>query len=70
MGRQRNRHQMKEQENPPKEELNEMEVSNLSDVEFKIMIVRMLNGVKKDIEPIKKGPIRNEEHNILTHWKE
>ena len=34
MGRQMNRPQMKEQENFP-EELDEMEVSNLSDREFK-----------------------------------
>ena len=31
MGRQRNRPEMKEQENSPGEELNEMEASNLSD---------------------------------------
>ena len=31
MGRQRNRSQMKEQENPPGEELNKLEASNLSD---------------------------------------
>ena len=44
---------MKEQENTP-EELNEMEDSNLPDVEFRVMIIRMLNSMKKDIEPIKK----------------
>ena len=50
---QRNRPKMKEQENTP-EELNEMEDSNLPDVEFRVMIIRMLNSMKKDIEPIKK----------------
>ena len=44
---------MKEQENSP-EELNEMEASKLSDIEFKVMIIRMLKSRKKDIETIKK----------------
>ena len=35
MGRQRNRPQMKEQENSQEEELDEMEASNLSDRELK-----------------------------------
>ena len=38
---------MKEQENTP-EELNEMEASNLSDREFRVMIIRILNSMKKD----------------------
>ena len=54
MGRQRNRPQMKEQENSP-EELDEMEASNLSNIRFRVMIIRILNGMKKDIETIKKG---------------
>ena len=43
MGRQQNRPQMKEQENTPEEELNEREASNLSDREFRIMVIRILN---------------------------
>ena len=39
---------MKTQEDSPEEELNEMEVRNLSDREFRIMIIRMLNSMKKD----------------------
>ena len=31
-----------------------MEASNLSDREFRIMVVRILNSMKKDIETIKK----------------
>ena len=53
MGRQRNRPQIKEQENSPEEELDEMEASNLSDREFRVMIIRILNSMKKDIETIK-----------------
>ena len=39
---------MKEQEN------SEMETSNLSDKEFKVMITRILNSIKKEMENIKK----------------
>ena len=31
-----------------------MKASNLSDINFKVMIIRMLNSMKKDIETIKK----------------
>ena len=31
-----------------------MEASNLSDREFRVMIIRILNGVKKDTETIRK----------------
>ena len=54
MKRQRNRPQMEQQENSPEEELNEIEASNLSDTEFKVMIIRKLNRMKKDIKTIKK----------------
>ena len=56
MGRQRRRPQMKEQENSPEEELDEIDRNNLSDRESRVMIIRILNSVKKkkDIETIKK----------------
>ena len=62
MGRQRNRPQKKEHENSPEEEQDEMEVSNLSDREFRVMIIRVLNSMKKDRETIKKdqSKIKNE----------
>lgn len=41
MRRQRNSPQIKEQEETPVKELNEMEASNLSDREFKVMDIRM-----------------------------
>ena len=53
MGRQRNRYHVKEQDKYP-EKLYEMEASNLSDREFRVMIIRILNTMKKDIETIKK----------------
>ena len=43
---------MKEQESSPEEELDEMEASNLSDREFRVMIIRTLNSMRKDIEII------------------
>ena len=53
MGRQRKRPHMKEQENSP-EELDGMEGSNLSDREFRAMIIRIISSMEKDIEIIKK----------------
>ena len=47
MGRQRRRPQMKEQENSPEEELDEIDRNNLSDRESRVMIIRILNSVKK-----------------------
>ena len=44
---------MKEQKNSP-EKIDEMEASNLSGREFRVMIIRILNSMKKDIETIKK----------------
>ena len=54
---------MKEQENSPEEELDESEVSILSDREFRVMIIRILNTMKKDVETLKKKPVRNKECN-------
>ena len=47
---------MREQENSPEEELDEIDRNNLSDRESRVMIIRILNSVKKkkDIETIKK----------------
>ena len=35
---------MKEQENSPEEELDEMEASNVSDREFRVIIIRILTA--------------------------
>ena len=55
---------MKEQENSPEEELDEMEARNLSDKEFRLMIIRTLNSMKKDIEAIKKD--QSQIKNVLS----
>ena len=52
--------QMKEQEESPEKELNEMEASNLSNIKVKKMVIRIFkelsenyNCMKKDIQTIK-----------------
>ena len=42
MRRQRNMAKMKEQNKTTAKELNKMEISNLSNAEFKILVIRML----------------------------
>ena len=54
MRRQRNMAQMKEQIKTSEKELNEMEISNLSDVEFKTLVIRMLNELSENFNSIKK----------------
>ena len=46
--------QMKEQINTPEKELNKMEISNLSDAEFKTLVIRMLKELSEDLGSIKK----------------
>ena len=54
MRRQRNTAQMKEQIKTPEKELNKMEMSNLSDAEFKTLAIRMLKELSEDLNSIKK----------------
>ena len=56
--------QMKEQIKTPKRELSEMEISNLSDAEFKILVVRMLKELSEDLNNSKK--IQSEMKDTLT----
>ena len=46
--------QMKEWFETPEKELNEMEISNLSDAEFKILVIRRLKELSEDLSIIKK----------------
>ena len=69
MRRKRNMCQMQEQNKTLEKELNKMETSNLVDVEFKTLVIRMLkeirgrvgeltenfNSIKKNVETIKKN---------------
>ena len=54
MRRQRNLAQMKEQRKTPEKELNEMEMNNLSDAEFKTLVIRMLKELSEDLNSLKK----------------
>ena len=42
MRRQRNVAQMKDENKTPEKELNKMDISNLSEAEFKTLVIRML----------------------------
>ena len=54
---------MNEQNKTPEKELNEMEVSNLSDADLKILVIRMLKECSEDLDSIKR--IRSEMKNLL-----
>ena len=45
---------MKEQSKTPEKELNEMEINNLSDAEFKTLVIRMLKELGEELSSIKK----------------
>ena len=56
--------QMKEQIKTSEKELNKMEVSNLSDAEFKTLVIRMLKELSEELNSIQK--IRSETKDTLT----
>ena len=60
--------QMKEQIKIPEKELNKMEISNLSDVEFKTLVIRMLEELREDLNSIKKK-IQSEAKDTLIKIK-
>ena len=45
---------MKQQNKTQEKELNEMDISNLSDSEFKTLVIRMLKKLSEDLNSIKK----------------
>ena len=55
MRRQRNTAQMKEQIETPEKEINKMEISNLSDAEFKTLVLRMLKELSEDLTVSKRS---------------
>ena len=67
MRRQRNMAQMKEQVKTPEKELNEMEINNLSDAEFKSLVLRMLKELSEDLSSIIK--IQSEMKDTLIEIK-
>ena len=50
MKRQRTMYQMKEQDTTPEKQLNELELGNLPEKEFRIMIVKMIQDLGKRME--------------------
>ena len=50
MKRQRAMYQMKEQDKTPEKQLNEMEIGNLPEKEFRIMTVKMIQDHRKRME--------------------
>ena len=56
--------QMKEQIKTAEKELNKMEISNLSDAEFKTLFIRMLKELSEDLKSIKM--IQTEMKDTLT----
>ena len=67
MRRQGNMAQMKEHTKTPEKELNKMEVSNRSNTEFKILVIRMLKELSEDLNSIKK--IQSERKDTLVEIK-
>ena len=59
--------QMKGQIRTPEKELKEMEISNLSDAEFKTLVIRMLKELSGDLNSIKK--IQSEMKSTLIEIK-
>ena len=55
MRRQINMAQMKEWIKNPEKELNKIEISNLSDAEFKTLVIRMLKILSEDLNSIKRA---------------
>ena len=52
MGRQRNKLQMKGKEEVSERMLNEIEVSQLSDIEFKAIVIRKLNELTENYQTL------------------
>ena len=46
---------MKEQIKTPKKELNEMEISNLSDAEAKTLVIRMLKELRGRVDELREN---------------
>ena len=67
MRRQRNMVQIKEQIKTLEKELNEMEISNLSDTKFKKLVIRMLQEFSEDLNSIEK--IHSEMKDTLNEIK-
>ena len=59
--------QLKEQIKTPEKDLNEIEISNLSDAEFKTLVIRMHKELSEDLNSIEK--IQSEMKHTLIEIK-
>ena len=59
--------QMNEWIKPPEKKVNEMEISNLSDAEFKMLVIRICKELSEDLSSIKKT--QSEMKDSLTEIK-
>ena len=57
MERQRNNPQTKEKEETPEKDLSEIEPSNLSDIEFKLVVIRMLKELSENYRELSGNDI-------------
>ena len=55
MRRKRNMAQMKEQVKTPEKERSKIEISNLSDAEFKTLVIRRLKELSEDLSSMKRS---------------
>ena len=60
MKRQRKMSQMKEQDKITARELKEMEVSNMPEEEFKVMVIKILTGFDKDWRILLRSSIKRQ----------
>ena len=65
MGRQRNNPQSKGKEESPERVLNETEASSISDIEFKVMVIRVLKALSENYKGI-SGNYINMKNDIET----
>ena len=63
MGRQKKNMQSKGMEDFPLKELNEMEVTKLSDTEFKLMVIKMLKELTENYKELSENYISIEKRN-------
>ena len=64
MKRQRATYQMKEQDKPPEKQLNEVEIGTFPEKEFRIMIVKMIQDLRKRMEAKIEKMQRSEERRV------
>ena len=67
MGRQKKNMQSKQMVDTPLKELNEMEVSKLSDIEFKIMVVRILKELTDSYKELSDNYINTKKKIEIIH---